>query len=89
MILFVEAIRLSHEKEDNIWIDSEAEKMYLQFLLLFPMVVYTPRDEPEVAICRSLFWVSYNFSLRERRKNSAEWFCVTPDANSQESAAVA
>jgi hypothetical protein len=53
------------------------------------MVVYTPRDEPEVAICRSLFWVSYNFSLRERRKNSAEWFCVTPNANSQEPVAMA
>jgi hypothetical protein len=25
------------------------------------MVVYTPRDEYEVAVCRSLFWVSYNF----------------------------
>jgi len=37
MILFGEAIRLSYEKEDNIWIDSEAQKMYLQFLLLFPI----------------------------------------------------
>ncbi len=27
MTLFVEAIRLSHEKEDNIWIDSEAQKI--------------------------------------------------------------
>jgi hypothetical protein len=57
------------------------------------MVVYTPRDEHEVAICRSLFWASYNFSLRERRKNFAEWnapgFCVTPNGNSQEPVAVA
>jgi hypothetical protein len=57
------------------------------------MVVYTPRDEHEVAICRSLFWASYNFSLRERRKNSAEWnapwFCVTPNGNSKEPVAVA
>ena len=30
------------------------------------MVVYTPRDEHEVAVCRSLFWVSYNFSLTDR-----------------------
>ena len=37
------------------------------------MVVYTPRDEYEVAVCRSLFWVSYNFSLNEGTKNSAEW----------------
>jgi hypothetical protein len=37
------------------------------------MVVYTPRDEHEVAVCRSLFWVSYNFCLSERRKNLAEW----------------
>jgi hypothetical protein len=36
------------------------------------MVVYTPRHEYEVAICRSLFWVSYNFSLNDRRKNSVE-----------------
>src|SRR5580704_18241251 len=27
------------------------------------MVVYTPRDEHEVTVCRSLFWISYNFSL--------------------------
>ena len=37
------------------------------------MIVYTPRDEHEVTVCRSLFWISYNFSLSERRKNSAEW----------------
>jgi hypothetical protein len=37
------------------------------------MVVYTPRDEQEVTVCRSLFWISYNFSLSERRKDSAEW----------------
>ena len=34
------------------------------------MVVYTPRDEHEVAVCRSLFWVSYNFCLSERRRTS-------------------
>jgi hypothetical protein len=57
------------------------------------MVVYTPRDEHEVTVCRSLFWVSYNFSRRERRKNSAEWnapwFCVRPNGNSQGPVAVA
>ena len=37
------------------------------------MVVYTPRDEDEAAVCRSLFRVSYNFSLREKRKSPAEW----------------
>jgi len=31
------------------------------------MVVYTPRDEYEVAVCRSLFWVSYNFSLKKEK----------------------
>jgi len=36
-------------------------------------VVYTPRDGDEVAVCRSLFWISYNFSLNERSKKSAEW----------------
>ena len=57
------------------------------------MVLYTPRDEHEAAVCRSLFWVAYNFSLRERRKNSAEWnapwFCGTPNGNSQEPVVVA
>jgi hypothetical protein len=37
------------------------------------MVVYAPRDEHELAVCRSLFWVSYNFSLSDRRKKSQEW----------------
>jgi hypothetical protein len=37
------------------------------------MVVYTPRDEQEVAVCRSLFWVSYNFSLNDRSNESIEW----------------
>jgi hypothetical protein len=37
------------------------------------MVVYTPRDGREVAVCRSLFWISYNFSLNKRSKKSAEW----------------
>ena len=36
------------------------------------MVVYTPRDEHEFVICRSLFQISYNFSLNERRTNPAE-----------------
>jgi hypothetical protein len=56
------------------------------------MVVYTPRDEQEVAVCRSLFWVSYNFSLSERRKSSAEWapfFGLRPNSNIQEPLAVA
>jgi hypothetical protein len=56
------------------------------------MVVYTPRDEDELAVCRSLFWVSYNFSLIDRRKNSAEWnalrFGVTRNSNTQEPVAV-
>jgi hypothetical protein len=37
------------------------------------MVIYTPRDDHEVAVCRSLFSVAYNFSLSERRRNSVEW----------------
>src|SRR5580692_8355165 len=37
------------------------------------MVVYTPRDEHEVAVCRSLFWVSYNLSLSDQGRNSDEW----------------
>jgi hypothetical protein len=36
------------------------------------MVVYTPRDEHEFVICRSLFQISYNFSLNKRRTNPAE-----------------
>ena len=37
------------------------------------MVLYTPRNLQELAVCRSLFWISYHFSLSENRKNSAEW----------------
>jgi hypothetical protein len=36
------------------------------------MVVYTPRDEPEKAVCRSLFRTSYTYSLREPIGSSAE-----------------
>jgi hypothetical protein len=32
-----------------------------------------PQTLHEVTICRSLFWISYNFSLSERRKKSAGW----------------
>jgi hypothetical protein len=57
------------------------------------MVVYSPRDEHEVTVCRSLFWISYNFSLSERRKNSAEWsalrFGALQPADIQEGLAVA
>ena len=56
------------------------------------MVVYTPRDEHEVAVCRSLFWVSYNFCLSERRKNFAEWaplFGVRDNSDIREPVAVA
>ena len=56
------------------------------------MVVYTPRDEHEVAVCRSLFWVSYNFCLSERRKNFAEWaplFGVRDNGDIREPVAVA
>lgn len=57
------------------------------------VVVYTPRDEHEAAVCRSLFWVSYNFSLSERRKNSVEWNApwsgVTNNSNTNEPVAVA
>jgi hypothetical protein len=34
------------------------------------MVVYTPRDEYEVSVCRSLFWASYNFSMSKTRVKS-------------------
>jgi hypothetical protein len=37
------------------------------------MVVYTPRNEQELSVCRSLFWISYNFSLSERRRDCEEW----------------
>jgi hypothetical protein len=56
------------------------------------MVVYTPRDEYEKAICRSLFWVSYKFSLNDRRKNSVEssipWFGAKDNSFILEPAAV-
>jgi hypothetical protein len=34
------------------------------------MVIYIPRDENELSVCRSLFWVSYRFSFHETRRNS-------------------
>jgi hypothetical protein len=36
------------------------------------MVIYTPRDEQEKVVCRSLFRTSYVYSLKEPRGNSAE-----------------
>ena len=36
------------------------------------MVVYTPRDEQEAAVCLSLFWISYNFAMTARRRDFAE-----------------
>jgi hypothetical protein len=68
-----------------------AEPHYASSSGLIPpgiMVVYTPRDEHEVTVCRSLFWISYNFSLSEQRKNSAEWnalwFDALPPSNIQQ-----
>jgi hypothetical protein len=68
-----------------------AEPHYASSSGLIPpgiMVVYTPRDEHELTVCRSLFWISYNFSLSEQRKNSAEWnalwFDALPPSNIQQ-----
>ena len=36
------------------------------------MVIYTPRDEGEMVVCRSLFWISYNFALAARPSNAEE-----------------
>ncbi len=36
------------------------------------MVIYTPRDELEKAVCRSLFWTSYTYSLKEPIDSSAQ-----------------
>jgi hypothetical protein len=56
------------------------------------MVVYTPRDEYERAICRSFFWVSYNFSLNDRSKNSVEssipWFGLRENSSILEPVAI-
>ena len=57
------------------------------------MVVYTPRDEHEFVICRSLFQISYNFSLNDRRTNpagrSAHVFGVGRESDIREALAVA
>ncbi len=42
------------------------------------MVVYAPRDRDEAAVCRSLFWVSYNESLRRNGRNSAKVSAIPP-----------
>ena len=56
------------------------------------MVVYTPRDEHEIEVCRSLFWVSYNYSLNEIGKHFSEWnlplFEVGPKSSIPEPIAV-
>jgi hypothetical protein len=52
-----------------------AEPHYSSGFGLMPpgvMVVYTPRDGHEVAVCRSLFWISYNFSLNPNHNLSLE-----------------
>lgn len=36
------------------------------------MVVYTPRDENEMVVCRSLFWISYNLALAARPSTCEE-----------------
>jgi hypothetical protein len=57
------------------------------------MVIYVPRDEREAAVCRSLIWISYNYSLSERQRNSAlwnaHWFGVRHDSRSRELVAAA
>jgi hypothetical protein len=40
------------------------------------MVVYTPRDKQEMAVCRSLFRTSYAYSLRERIDGSRRMECT-------------
>jgi hypothetical protein len=47
---------------------------YVSFGLVSPgvVVVYTPRDEEEMVICRSLLWMSYNFALAVRPSNCEE-----------------
>jgi hypothetical protein len=37
------------------------------------MVLYTPRDEPEQAVCRALFRTSYTYALREPMGSAPEW----------------
>jgi hypothetical protein len=52
-----------------------AEPHFLSSFGVMPpgvMVVYTPRDEYEVAVCRSLVSVSYDFSLNANKYESAE-----------------
>jgi len=52
-----------------------AEPHYSSSFGLVPpgvMVIYTPRDEQEVAVCRWLFRVSYTSALREQRGKSGE-----------------
>ena len=40
------------------------------------MVVYTPRDEIERGVCRSLFLISYNCALSARSSNSTESYML-------------
>jgi hypothetical protein len=45
------------------------------------MVVYTPRDENEKAVCRSLFLTSYNCALAARSGSSAESYFLPQALN--------
>ena len=52
-----------------------AEPHFLSSFGVMPpgvMVVYTPRDEYEVAVCRSLVRVSYDFALNANKYESGE-----------------
>lgn len=44
------------------------------------MVIYTPRDQQEATVCRSLFRMSYTYALRERIDNVAEIAVTLPEA---------
>jgi hypothetical protein len=64
-----------------------AEPHYSSSFGLLPpsvMVVYTPRDEQELAVCRWLFRISYHFALGERRRNSVEWALPCPGFSKNE-----
>jgi hypothetical protein len=37
------------------------------------MVLYTPRDESEMAVCLSLFRISYDFALAAGSRDVSEW----------------
>lgn len=63
-----------------------AEPHYSGFFGLMPpgvMVVYTPRNKNQMAVCRSLFLISYNLARAVRSSNTTELYMLRQGVNNR------